>query len=181
VINGSGSTAILSSAGLMAGKIMVNCIVTDSLQHTATQSTSVMIVAAPVQAAVTTSALCSVSFARDVLRTTRVDNEAKACLDDVALNLQRNPEAKLMLVGATLGTERNSNHVAAQRAVNTKAYLVSDKGIDASRVAAYTGKGDGKTVSIILVPTGATVDASGDALVDETKVTVQPRSSRRRR
>ena len=45
------------------------------------------------------SSLCSVSFERDAKRPTRVDNEAKACLDDVALGLQRSSDAKLALVG----------------------------------------------------------------------------------
>ena len=45
------------------------------------------------------SSLCSVSFERDAKRPTRVDNEAKACLDDVALALQRSSSAKLAMVG----------------------------------------------------------------------------------
>ena len=45
---------------------------------------------------------------------------------------------------------------AAQRAVNTKDYLVTEKGIDASRVSVATGTTDGQTVEDYLVPAGAT-------------------------
>ena len=41
---------------------------------------------------------------------------------------------------------------AAERAVNTKDYLVKEKGIDASRVAVFTGTEDAKKVSTTLVP-----------------------------
>jgi len=36
-----------------------------------------------------------VSFERDATRPTRVDNEAKACLDDITLALQRSSDARL--------------------------------------------------------------------------------------
>jgi hypothetical protein len=49
--------------------------------------------------------------------------------------------------------------------VNTKAYLVSEKGIDSSRITVYTGSQDGKIVTTTLVPTDATFDATGDTLV----------------
>jgi len=38
-------------------------------------------------------ALYSVSFARDAKRPTRVDNEAKACLDQIALALKQASDA----------------------------------------------------------------------------------------
>jgi len=61
---------------------------------------------------------------------------------------------------------------AAQRAVNTKEYLVTDKGIDASRITVATGTTDGQTVEDYLVPAGAsfTTDVSGTTPVDETVV-----------
>jgi len=45
---------------------------------------------------------------------------------------------------------------AAQRGVNTKDYLVTEKGIDASRITVATGTTDGLTVEDYLVPAGAT-------------------------
>ena len=45
---------------------------------------------------------------------------------------------------------------AAQRAVNAKDYLVTEQGIDASRISVATGTTDGQTVENYLVPAGAT-------------------------
>ena len=61
---------------------------------------------------------------------------------------------------------------AAERAVNSKEYLVTEKGIDASRVSVATGSTDGKTVEDYLVPSGATFtsDVQGTTPVDETVV-----------
>jgi outer membrane protein OmpA-like peptidoglycan-associated protein len=95
-----------------------------------------------------------------------VDNEAKACLDEIALNLQRSSDAKLAIVGNTASGEKGGKKLATERAVNTKAYLVSEKGVDASRIAVYTGSQDGKTVSTTLIPAGATLDSTGNTPVD---------------
>ncbi len=113
----------------------------------------------------TTSALCSVNFDRDAKRPSRVDNEAKACLDQIALNLQQDSGATLALVGNASSGEKGGTKLAASRAVNTKAYLVSEKGIDSSRVAVYTGTQDGKVVSTTLIPADATFDNTGDTAV----------------
>jgi len=67
----------------------VTCNVVDDKAQTATATTSVMVevpVAAPKPL---TSGLCAVHFDRDARRPVRVDNEGKACLDEVALDLQR--------------------------------------------------------------------------------------------
>ena len=127
------------------------------------------------------SSLCSVSFERDAVRPTRVDNEAKACLDDIALNLQRSSDAKLALVGNEDAKEQKAEtreakgrhpkpSDAAQRAVNTKDYLVTDKGIDPSRIVVYTGTDDSKTVTTTLIPLGATNPVASDTAVDESTV-----------
>ncbi len=134
-----------------------------------------MAVIAPAVAPVPqTSDLCSVHFERDVARPTRVDNEAKACLDEIALSLQRNSDAKLALVGNASSEEKNGNRLAVERAVNTKTYLVKEKGIDPSRISVYTRSQDGKAVSSTLIPAGATLDASGYTLVDESRVGAHP-------
>ena len=53
----------------------------------------------------------------------RVDNTCKAILDDVAKNLQQNPDSRLVIVGNAEPTEKRKN-LAAERAVNSKFYLV---------------------------------------------------------
>jgi hypothetical protein len=115
----------------------------------------------------------------------RVDNEAKACLDDVALNLQRSSDAKLALVGNSNAKEKTPpkrkkakvTDYAAERAVNAKDYLVTDKGIDPSRVTVYSGSTDGQTVTTTLIPAGATLDTTGLTPVDESAVKVKPRKA----
>jgi len=166
-ISGTGTTASLSTMGASVGAVGVTCTVVDDKGQTASAQTSVM-VAAPVAApAPRTSDLCSIHFERDLARPARVDNEAKACLDEIALSMNNNPDAKLALVGNASTEEKAGSKLAAERAVNTKAYLVKEKGIDASRISVYTRSQDGKAVSSTLIPAGATLDSSGDTAVDE--------------
>jgi hypothetical protein len=161
-VSGIGSTVTLSTAGAPVGSIAVTCNVVDDMGRTASGTTAVT-VAAPVAAPKPlTSELCAIHFDRDVRRPDRVDNEGKACLDQIALNLQSNSDAQLAIVGNTAGQETGGNKLATKRAVNTKAYLVSGKGIDPNRIAVYTGSQDGKIVSTTLIPAGATFDATGD-------------------
>jgi outer membrane protein OmpA-like peptidoglycan-associated protein len=92
--------------------------------------------------------------------------EAKACLDEVALTLQRSADANLALVGNADGDEKNGQKLATERAVNTKTYLVGEKGIESSRIRVYTGSQKGTIVSITLIPADASFDATGDTLVE---------------
>jgi hypothetical protein len=190
-VMGTSSSATLSTSGASPGPISVTCNVVDDKGQTASAMTSVNVIApAPPAAppAPMASSLCSVSFERDAKRPTRVDNEAKACLDDIALALQRSSDAKLALVGnedpkeqTMADRDAKMKHprpsAAAMRAVNTKEYLVTDKGIDASRIMLYTGTDGSKTVTSSLVPSGATNPAASDATVDESMVKAVPRTA----
>ena len=188
-VSGTTSSATLTTAGAAPGPIAVTCNVVDDKGNTASSTTSVSVLAPalpPAPAAPMTSSLCSVSFERDAKRPTRVDNEAKACLDDVALALQRSSDARLALVGNTESKEsatkgKKKPNYAAQRAVNTKDYLVTDKGIDPSRITVYTGTDDARTVTTTLVPAGATLDTANNAPVDESTVKAVPRTAERHR
>jgi hypothetical protein len=175
-VSGTGTTATLSTAGAAPGTITVTANVVDDKGQTASCTTTVTVNAPPPPPAPTTSALCSASFERDAKRPARVDNEAKACLDDVALKLQSASDAKLAVVGSTDGAEKKGADLAAERAVNTKDYLVTEKGIDASRVSVYTGPTSGKTVTTTLIPAGATLDTTGLTPVDESAVKAKPRT-----
>jgi hypothetical protein len=179
-INGSGNTATLSTSGAPAGSITVTCNVADDKGQTASTTTTVNVEAPPPPPAPKTQTLCSINFERDKRRPARVDNEAKACLDDVALNLQRSADATAVVVGSADPAEKQADKLAAQRAVNTKDYLVKEKGIDASRIQARTGTQGGKQVQNYLVPAGANFDTDvpGTTAVDESSVTPQARSGR---
>jgi len=75
------------------------------------------------------------------------------------------------------GRHVTEENLAAQRAVNTKEYLVTDKGIDPSRVIVAIGSTDGQTVEDYLVPAGATFtnDVQGTTPVDENAIKPQAR------
>jgi hypothetical protein len=176
-VSGTGTTAALSTTGAPSGNIAITCNVVDDTGKQATATTTVSILLPPPlppPRLPTTSSLCTTSFERDKARPVRVDNEAKACLDDVTLSLQQDPNAKLALVGTEASTEarRSKGRVAAQRAADTKDYLVTDKGIDASRIMLYTGTADSETVTTTLVPSGATLDTTGLTPVDESTIKV---------
>ena len=84
-----------------------------------------------------------------------------------------------MLVGEAASDEKKADTLAAQRAVNTKDYLVKEKGIDPSRVSVRTGTQGNKEVENYLVPAGATFDndVHGTTAVDESTVKVQARTA----
>jgi hypothetical protein len=173
-ISGSSSTATLSTTGAAPGTITVTCNVVDDKGQTASAQTSVSVSAPAPPPAPKASALCSLNFDRDKKRPTRVDNEAKACLDDVALNLQRTTDAKLAIVGNEDAKEMKSKReekYAAERAFNAKEYLVKEKAIDGSRISLYTGTTDAKTDTTTLIPSGATLDTTGITPVDESLFT----------
>jgi outer membrane protein OmpA-like peptidoglycan-associated protein len=179
-ISGTGSSATLSTEGAPSGPITVTCNVQDDKGQTATAQTTVNVEAPPPPPpAPKVKQLCSITFDRDKRRPGRVDNEAKACLDDVALNLQQQADATAVVVGEAAPTERHADVLAAQRAVNTKDYLVKEKGIDASRISVRTGTQGNKEVENYLVPAGANFDndVPSTTPVDESKVHVQARTA----
>jgi hypothetical protein len=198
-VSGTTSTATLTAPSVAAGSntsVTVTCNVVDDLGKSDSKMATVTVNGPPapvvVQQAPTASSLCSVSFERDAKRSKRVDNEAKACLDDVALALQRSSDAKLVLVGNEDAKEKavdakmakmkhHKPSAAEERAVNTKDYLVTDKGIDASRIMVYTGSDDAKTVTTSLVPVGAANPAASDMTVDESAVKAVPRTSAKKK
>jgi hypothetical protein len=192
-VSGNGTTATYNSAGAPTGSVEVTCAVADDKGHTASATTSVTIVAPPPPPQPHAQTLCSLGFDKDKARPTRVDNEAKACLDEVALDLQNQADAKAVLVGSSNAKEKATTEkqqayaakhkkatvtdFAAQRAVNAKDYLVTEKGIDASRISVATSTDDSQKVEDYLVPSGANFgsDIQGTTPVDESTVKAQAR------
>jgi hypothetical protein len=192
-ISGTAATAEFSSAGAPTGSVGITCNVADDKGHSASGNTSVTIEAPVVAPKPHSSALCSINFSTDTKRPTRVDNEAKACLDQVALDLKQQADAKVVVIGESTQAEKDMTakqekqaahrkhmtveQYAAQRAVNTKEYLVTDQGIDASRITVVTSDAEGQMVQNYLVPTGAdfSTDVSGTTPVDESTVKPEER------
>jgi hypothetical protein len=193
-VTGTGASASYSSTGAPTGQVSITCNVADDKGHTASANSSLTILEPPKPPQPHTQALCSINFETDKKRPTRVDNEAKACLDEVALGLQRQSDAKAVVVGQSNAKEKAAmekqqkaeakrrhpkpvEDTAAMRAVNTKDYLVKEKGIDPSRISVATSATDGQKVEDYLVPAGANFssDVQGTTPVDETAVKPQVR------
>jgi hypothetical protein len=70
-------------------------------------------------------------------------------------------------------------NLAAQRAVNTKDYIVTEGGIEASRVSVRTGSQGNQEAENYLVPSGANFDSDiqGTTALDESTVKAQPRKA----
>ena len=169
-VTGTGTSATLATAGVGPGPINVTCSAVDDLGQSASAVTTVTIIAppappAPVAAVIPqTSKLCSVSFERDRKRPVRVDNEGKGCLDDIALQLQRDTTGRLIIVGGYDTDEKSRS--AADRSMNERRYLTEDKGIDPQRIEVRAGNGGGRIASNVLVPLGATYADDGSTVID---------------
>jgi len=173
-ISGSDNTATLNTTGAAPGAITVNATATDARGLTAQGSTQVT-VENPPPPPPQASKLSQCDFPNEK-KPWRVDNTCKAVLDDVAKNLQQNPDNKLIIVGNADPAEKRKN-LAAERAVDSKAYLTggeAKQGIDPSRIEARVGSGGTKTAEYWIVPSGANFDSAGTQTVDETKVKAVP-------
>ncbi|MEK6285186.1 MAG: AMIN domain-containing protein [Acidobacteriota bacterium] len=62
----------------------------------------------------------------------RINNEHKACLDQIQLALQQDPRAALVIDGHRDSSERPG--ISLTRANNVRDYLVSEKGVDPARI-----------------------------------------------
>ncbi|QMV19765.1 hypothetical protein GOB94_14470 [Granulicella sp. 5B5] len=164
-ISGTTSSASLNTSGVAPGTIMVTCSVVDDLGKTATATTSVSVNAPPVAAVPQPSALCAISFERDHKRPERVDNEAKACLDDIALEMRRESTGKLVIVGNYAAGEISK--IASERAVNASHYLVNEGGVDARRIELRVGSESGRTATNTFVPAGATFNESDSTAISQ--------------
>ncbi len=167
-MNGAGPNATLSTAGVAPGSVAVTCAVVDDHGQQASAVTTVTITAPPPPPAPQTSDLCSVSFDRDRKRPVRVDNEAKGCLDVIALTLNRDSSATLVLVGGHTAAELPE--AAAERTLNVELYLTREKGIDPARIELRTGDTGLRIVQSILVPAGARFDAGSTATFDSGSI-----------
>lgn len=173
-LSGSGNTATLSTDGAQPGTINISATCTDSRGLTGQASTQAT-VENPPPAPPKAAKLSQCDFPNEK-KPWRVDNTCKAILDDVAKNLQQNPDNKLVIVGNADPSEKRKN-LAGERAVDSKFYLTEGEAqqhIDPSRIEVRTGSGGTKTAEFWIVPSGATFDSTGTEVVDESKVKAVP-------
>jgi hypothetical protein len=173
-VSGSGTTATLNTSGTQPGPITIGATCTDARGLTAQASTQVTIENPPPPPP-KAAKLSQCDFPNEK-KPWRVDNTCKAILDDVAKNLQQNPDNKLVIVGNADPTEKRKD-LAGERAVDSKFYLTEGEAqqhIDPSRIEVRTGSGGTKTAEYWIVPSGATFDTTGTEAVDESKVKAVP-------
>ncbi|HWY57902.1 MAG TPA: outer membrane beta-barrel protein [Terriglobales bacterium] len=176
-VSGSGNTGTLNTSGASTGPITVTATCTDSRGLSSQASTQVTVEnppPPPPQASKLTD--CDFSNMAKIKKPWRVDNECKGKLDDVAKNLQQNADNKLVIVGNADPSETRP-YLAAERAVNSKAYLTSGEaqlGIDPSRIETRTDSAGTKTAEYWIEPAGATFSETGTQPVDESQVQAVP-------
>ena len=166
-----GNSATFAAADVNPGIVKITCNVVDDRGNAGSATTLITVAAPPpppVPPAPTAHPLCSVSFERDRKRPVRVDNEAKGCLDDVALGMNRSADSVLYIVGKHDPQEKPE--AAAERTLNVKQYLTDEKGIDPARIQVRTGETTGRTVDNVLVPPGARFDTEGTTGFDPTQI-----------
>lgn len=181
-VSGNGATATLDTAGASAGPITVTATVTDDrgLSASCNASVNVEVPPPPPQA----SKINECQFPNK-MKPSRVDNTCKAVLDEVALRLQREADAKLVIVGhGDPANKKKMEQYAAERALNSKDYLTggeAKQGIDPTRIEVRTGDNTGSTADYWLVPSGANFTEQGTTPVDESKMKQPVKKGRARR
>jgi outer membrane protein OmpA-like peptidoglycan-associated protein len=150
-VTSDGPVATLETRSAGAGTITVTGSVSDDRGMTASSPATVNVEAPAPLAAPAASKIADIQFAPN---SARVDNKAKAVLDDVALRMQREADSKALIVGMADISTPAGQRLATARANNVMTYLTRDKGIDAQRVSTRTAAG-GDTAEVWLVPAGA--------------------------
>ena len=168
-ITPNGANASLNTQGAQPGPVTVTSTVTDDRNLSANTQTTVTVEAPPPPPPPPPQAskINQIEFP-NTAKPWRVDNTAKAVLDDVALRLQREPDARLVIVGSTDPSEKRPN-LSAERAVDAKFYLTNDKGIDPSRIETRSGGTGGKIAEFWIVPAGSTYQGT-EPVVDENRI-----------
>jgi hypothetical protein len=117
---GSGSSITIDTCALAGGAHTVTATVTDDRGATTSASKTF-----------------NVTEKITILVDSRVDNVAKAKLDEIAVKMQQNPGLKAVLTGHTdnTGSETANEKAGLRRAEKVKTYLVKQHSIDADRIA----------------------------------------------
>jgi outer membrane protein OmpA-like peptidoglycan-associated protein len=157
-ITGNGPQAQFDSTGAQPGTVTIKCEVTDSRGDKGETTTTVEVQQPPPPPQATKVGDCGYTTAG----VSRVDNACKRVLDDVALRLKNEPNAKVVVVGYADPKEPRASALAAKRAELVKQFL-GEKGIDASRISTRVGEPskeasakENRRIEVIFVPEGAT-------------------------
>jgi len=152
---GEGANVTLEPGCLPAGTdVTVTVTVNDGHDHSASASRHVMIEAKPKPQTITRS-VGPFPTVR-VGGGTRLNNVDKSVLDEMAERLRQDPGSRLLIVGHAEKGEPNPAVLSRKRAEAVKAYIVKERGIDASRIITRgAGAGGGRRAELTFVPDGA--------------------------
>ena len=152
---GEGANVTLEPGCLPAGTdVTVTVTVNDGHDHSASASRHVLIEAKPKPQTVTRSVGPFPSVR--VGGGTRLNNIDKSVLDDMATRLRQDPGSRLLVVGHAEKGEPKPDVLSRKRAEAVKAYIVKERGIDASRIITRgAGAGGGRRAELTFVPDGA--------------------------
>jgi outer membrane protein OmpA-like peptidoglycan-associated protein len=154
---GSGAAVDFDTTGLSPGTYSVTGRVDDGHGGAADCTTTIEVRTPPPPPQASKISECL--FGR--MQSARVDNVCKRILDDVALRMQNEPRATVVIIGYADPRERRPAQLAGDRATNAVKYL-GEKGIDASRTSTRAGTGqagagnENRRIDVIWVPEGAT-------------------------
>ncbi len=182
------ATVHVDTTGVAPGTLNANVAVHDDRGLSANCSSAVTVEAPPPppQASLATT----LNFKHN---SARIDNVAKAALDDVALRLQQDPNAHAVIVGFSGPEEgprtRNQarkeaaiTRLAEERAVNAKAYLVQEKGVSADRIQVRENHANGgQKAEVWVVPQGASFTGSAAQFEENAVRPAKPVHHRRPR
>ncbi len=153
------NVAVLDTRGVVPGPVDITTRIVDDRNMSASTVTRVNVVATPARPVA--SRIAILAFKRG---SARVDNKAKAQLDDVALLLKRNPNANALIIGETARGEAPS--LAGARARNAKLYLTESKGVDPARIVTRSHPGGGSRAEVWIIPPGADMPAGPDGMAE---------------
>lgn len=167
------STATLDTTNAQPGPVNVTIGVTDVRGLTGTCVATVDVKPLPKPPEVVSESLVGECQFKNARRTSRVDNECKATMDDISLRLQREPNSKLVVVGYADAEEKgDAEKVAAMRAIATKNYLTRGEGrqqIDASRIEVRRASTGNRKAEFYFLSEGATFTKPDTVVVDEAQ------------
>lgn len=159
-VSGSGASVQVDTTGLSAGNYTVTGRVQNAKGGAASCSVGIVVQVPPPPPQASKINQCYFKF-----RSARIDNVCKRILDDVAVRLQTDPKAKIVIIGYATPrhgmAQRLADKLAKDRAQNAKMYLSSKKGVDAARIETRSGSGavkagrENRRTDIVLVPDGA--------------------------
>jgi outer membrane protein OmpA-like peptidoglycan-associated protein len=157
-IVGNGAAIQFDTTGLAPGTYTVTVRCEDGKGGAADATATVQVQAPPPPPMASKLSQCDFRAANSA----RIDNVCKRLLDDIALRLQNDPRATVVIVGYADPRERRPDQLADTRATNAVNYLAMDRGVDRARTSTRTGAGQAgagaanRHIDIIWVPAGAT-------------------------